>query len=348
MGDVSQPVRARGWVSRGAGGEWHMLTNEIENISESLEQVEAAYRTSLEQLPSAGEERLARRVQHYASAVRFGLADPDAMRCLHDLTKDLRTIPQPDSLLPKVLEGALSLTGADFGDIQILDPATGSLKIVTQAGFGPEFLDYFAVVDDNQSACGRAARQGAQIVVADVRTDPDFTPHREIADATGFRAVQSTPLVDYIGHLIGMVSTHYQRPHRPPDRDLRIMELYADFADEAVSRLLSASRDPDDPVGRALMTALLDPARIRETNVSVPFELWVMGQMAASLARRTRRPEPITSGPAIKTRITMRNRGSPCSTSDLARSPRARLRSTDASSTSRTKSARRWTACQAV
>ncbi len=145
-----------------------MLTNGIENISESLEQVEAAYRTSLEQLPSAGEERLARRVQHFASAVRFGLADPDAMRCLHDLTKDLRTIPRPDSLLPKVLEGALSLTGADFGNIQILDPATGSLKIVTQAGFGPEFLDYFAVVDDNQSACGRAARQGAQIVVADV------------------------------------------------------------------------------------------------------------------------------------------------------------------------------------
>src|SRR5258708_27533012 len=88
-----------------------MLTNGIENISESLEQVEATYRTSLEQLPSAGEERLARRVQHFASAVRFGLADPDAMRCLHDLTKDLRTIPRPDSLLPKVLEGALSLTG---------------------------------------------------------------------------------------------------------------------------------------------------------------------------------------------------------------------------------------------
>jgi hypothetical protein len=106
-----------------------------------------------------------------------------------------------------------------------------------------------------------------------------------------------------------MVSTCYQRPHRPPDRDLRIMELYADFAGEAVSRLLGASPDPGDPVGRALMTALLDPARVRETNVSVPFELWVMGQLAASLARRTRRLELITSGHTIQTQISARRGG---------------------------------------
>jgi len=68
---------------------------------------------------------------------------------------------------------------------------------------GPEFLDYFAVVEDVHSTCGRAARQGARTAVADVRADPGFTPHQEIAAAAGFRAVQSTPLVDYAGHLIG-------------------------------------------------------------------------------------------------------------------------------------------------
>jgi hypothetical protein len=47
--------------------------------------------------------------------------------------------------------------------------------------------------------------------------------------------VQSTPLVDYAGHLVGMVSTHFQRPHRPSDRGLRVMELFADFADEALT-----------------------------------------------------------------------------------------------------------------
>ena len=111
--------------------------------------------------------------------------------------------------------------------------------------------DYFAVVEDVHSTCGRAARQGAQTAVADIRADPGFTPHREIAAAAGFRAVQSTPLVDCAGHQIGMVSTHFRRPHRPSDRDLRIMELFADFAGEALTRHLGqvSAGDPPDLVG---------------------------------------------------------------------------------------------------
>jgi GAF domain-containing protein len=270
-----------------------MTTNGIENIPESLEQAQAAYRAALTGalgMRALGQNSPSWRAEHFAASVRFGLAEPDAMARLHGLTKDLRTIPQLSSLLPRVLDGLMSLTGADHGNIQLLDPTTGMLRLVTQAGFGPEFLDYFAVVGgENGSVCGRAARQCAQIVITDVRADPDFAPHREIAAASRFRGVQSTPLIDYAGHLIGMVSTHYQRPHRPSDRDLRLIELYADFAGEAVSRHLSASRDPGDPVGRAVVSALLDPARVREATVSVQFELWVMGQMAASLARRTER-----------------------------------------------------------
>ena len=276
-----------------------MMTNGIENIPESLEQAQAAYRASPSDalgMPAPGQNGqngASRRAEHFAASVRFGLAEPDAMARLHGLTKDLRTIPQLSSLLPRVLDGLMSLTGADHGNIQLLDPATGMMRLVTQAGFGPEFLDYFAVVGgEDGSVCGRAARQCAQTVITDVRADPDFAPHREIAAASGFRGVQSTPLVDYAGHLVGMVSTHYQRPHRPSDRDLRLIELYADFAGEAVSRHLGASRDPGDPVGRAVVSALLDPARVREPTVSVQFELWVMGQMAASLARRTERRAP--------------------------------------------------------
>jgi hypothetical protein len=264
-----------------------MSADGIQNLPDSPEQVEDCYRDRVT-MPPVGAQTLRRRAEHFASGARFGLREPGAMQRLHNATKDLRSVPRLSSLLPKVLEGALSLTGADFGNIQILDPATGSLKIVTHAGFSPEFLGYFAVVDDDHAACGRAARQGAQIVIADVHTDPGFAPHREIAAAAGFRAVQSTPLADYAGRLLGVVSTHFRRPHRPSERDLRIMELYGDFAGEAVTRHLgTSSQHPSDPISRALISALLDPARARQANVSVPFELWVMGQMTASFARRT-------------------------------------------------------------
>jgi GAF domain-containing protein len=271
-----------------------MLTTGIQNLPEPLAQAQAAYHDGTARLAPASADRLARRVEHFASSVQFVLDDPDAARRLHGLTKDLRTVPRLGTLLPQVLRGAMALVGGDFGNIQIVDPATGSLRLVTQAGFGPEFLDYFAVVEDVHSTCGRAARQGAQAAIADVRADPGFTPHREIAAAAGFRAVQSTPLVDYACHLIGMVSTHFQRPHSPSDRDLRIMELYADFAGEALTRHLGQVNggDPPDPVGRAMVSALLDPARVRGADMSVPFELWVMGRMTASFARRPGRHGP--------------------------------------------------------
>ena len=273
-----------------------MSTNEIRNLSDPLEETEAVYRDPVTQLPPADEGTLARRVDHLASSVHFGLHEPRGMRRLHKLTKDLGTISRLDSLLPAVLAGALSLMKADLGNIQIVDPAAGTLRIVTQAGFGPEFLEYFAVVGDGDgSACGRAATQCAQTVVADVRSDPGFAPHRDIAAASGFRGVQSTPLVDYAGHLIGMVSTHFRRPYRPADRELRIMEVYGDLAGEVVTRRLGISRQPDP--GDPLISALLNGGHARQASAPVPFELWVMGQMAASFTRRDGRSHPDNSHP---------------------------------------------------
>jgi GAF domain-containing protein len=126
--------------------------------------------------------------------------------------EDLADTARLDSLLPKILEGAMSLTSADFGDVQLFDPATGALRIVAHSGFDSEFLDYFSVVDDAGAACGRAAMNGGQVMIADVDEDPGYAPHRGIAAATGFRAVQSTPLTDGSGQLVGMVSTLFRRP----------------------------------------------------------------------------------------------------------------------------------------
>jgi len=71
--------------------------------------------------------------------------------------------------------------------------------------------------------------------MVDVNADAGFARHGDIAASAGVCAAQSTPLVEYAGRLIGMVSTHFRRPDHPSARDLRVMELYADFAGEAVS-----------------------------------------------------------------------------------------------------------------
>jgi GAF domain-containing protein len=67
--------------------------------------------------------------------------------------------------------------------------------------------------------------------------DPRWTeaPHRDIAAAAAFRAVQSTPLIERTGRLVGMVSTHYPRPYSPSERDLEIMKRYGELAGQAMA-----------------------------------------------------------------------------------------------------------------
>jgi hypothetical protein len=173
--------------------------------------------------------RLAHRVQP---------TGPQAAPVLHEAA---RAAPALGALLDEVLAFALTLLHAERGNVQLADPATGTLRIAAQRGFGPDFLEYFAAVTDDGSACGRAAQQHAQVVIADVTTDPGFAPHRDIALASGFYAVQSTPLVNRAGHLVGMLSTHYPRPTTPPHRDLQIISRFGAQAGESLSALLNGA-----------------------------------------------------------------------------------------------------------
>jgi GAF domain-containing protein len=168
-----------------------------------------------------------------ATRARWSLEDPAGARRVHEAAGALYDGAGPVTLPDRVLAGALALTGADRGNVQLISPRTGALRIVAQAGFGTEFLEYFAVVDDDESACGRAARQRAQTVVTDARTDPAFARHRHIAAASGFRAAWSVPLIDRDGRLHGVVSTHYPAPLEPTARDRLVLAHYAELAAQA-------------------------------------------------------------------------------------------------------------------
>jgi len=207
----------------------------------------------------------AERAEQFAARARFDLDEPRAARRLYAVAGELRGLSGRHVLFGKVLEGALSLGGADRGNLQLVNQTTGELQIVADHGFGPEFLEYFATVNDDRSACGRAAKHRAQTVIVDVMTDPGFAPHRTIATASGFRAVLSTPLIDRDGRLIGVVSTHYPRPYCPSGRDRQVMERYGQMAGWVMDE-----HSPSSPRGRtdswpvAVVEALRRAARAHD------------------------------------------------------------------------------------
>ena len=120
-----------------------------------------------------------------------------------------------DSLLWETLTAALQVTNSDLGNIQMVDE-NHVLRIRVQVGFQSEFLEFFSGVQEHEAACGTAAASRRTVVVEDVERSPIFagTPALKILLNAGVRAVQSTPMFDPAGELVGMVSTHFRKPRR--------------------------------------------------------------------------------------------------------------------------------------
>lgn len=202
---------------------------------ELLLRVERALRSSSTTLSRCGAPEAAARAEKWASWLQLVEDEPDAVERVFTSMNGSTPVDDP-SLLDRALEETISLVGASFGNIQLADSLNGTLRIAAQRGFDQDFLDYFAEVEDASSACGRAAEHRAQMVIPDVDRDDDFAPHREIAAASGFRAVQSTPIVSPSGRVLGILSTHFRRPYRPTRRQLRLVDWYAHRIGATLSR----------------------------------------------------------------------------------------------------------------
>lgn len=135
--------------------------------------------------------------------------------------------------ITQFLLSAVAATGAKFGNVQVFDSASGTLKIVAQHGFGSEFLTYFGVVTcDEASACAQALGRRRRMVVENVATDPIFEGQDSAAVMLRANAhsVQSTPLFGVSGDLLGVVSTHSDQPRTFSACELKSLDdLVAEF-----------------------------------------------------------------------------------------------------------------------
>lgn len=133
----------------------------------------------------------------------------------------------------------MRLHDAQFGNLQIFDESSGALIILAQKNFRKPFLDHFAVVRPTDgSACSRAIEGNNRVVIEDVFTDPVFEPHRHVAKEAGFQAVQSTPLRNGSGKLLGVLSTHFSMPRRFSDDEHMAADRHAVFVATSLERLL--------------------------------------------------------------------------------------------------------------
>jgi PAS domain S-box-containing protein len=170
------------------------------------------------------------------------------MKRLHELVSRLLRCSDLTTAMQEVLDATVSLVGADMGNVQLLNPQTGQLDMVAHRGLKHQLLDHFRDVSANVgTACQRTLQTRERVLVEDVERDLRYRPYLPTVRAAGYRAVQSTPVLGRTGKLLGILSTHYRKPHRPAARDLRMLDLYARQAADFIERMLvdQALRDAD-------------------------------------------------------------------------------------------------------
>ena len=169
------------------------------------------------------EARLFRLLEHSA-------ADLKAMRRLNEIGAVCAKGENDEAACLKViLNVGIEISGADKGNIQLVDEESGALRMATHSGFDDWFVDYFETAGDANSACGLALQSKQRVVVENITDSAIFVgkPSFSIMREADVLAVQSLPLVSSTGTVLGIISTHFSNPHRPSEQELRLMDLLA-------------------------------------------------------------------------------------------------------------------------
>ncbi len=150
-----------------------------------------------------------------------------ALTRMHNLSTKLMGASGLKPLLQEIMDAAVAIGGAERGTLQMVEGDT--LSIVAHHGHHRPFLDFFASAEKRASVCGEAMKSGQRAVVEDVECSPLFagTPSLKVLREAGVRAVQSTPLRDRQGALLGILTTQWSTPHVPDEHDLWRIDLLA-------------------------------------------------------------------------------------------------------------------------
>ncbi|NYT39368.1 GAF domain-containing protein [Sphingomonas sp. R-74633] len=151
-------------------------------------------------------------------------------------------------LCGKIVDAAISITGSQFGTMQMLAPSDepsgrgGHLQLLCSRGLPPEAVGFWKWVSPAaRSSCALALRSGERSVISDYEEWDEIAGTEDLIAFrnTGIRSAQTTPLLSREGNLLGMISTHWSKPHQPSERDLRMLDILARQAADLLERTIA-------------------------------------------------------------------------------------------------------------
>ena len=166
-------------------------------------------------------EKLAQQLRESETRIATDLRD---MTRLHEVSDQLmQEGGQIEKSLDKVIKAAVVISGANKGYLQFLNLATGTLMLAAQRRFHESSLKWLQQIEETSGL-----RSTRRMIIEDLRNDGKLSGQlcRGLLDA-GVQAIVATPLLSSTGNVLGTVSTLFDTPHHPDERELRVMDLLA-------------------------------------------------------------------------------------------------------------------------
>jgi PAS domain S-box-containing protein len=155
-------------------------------------------------------------------------SEVEALNILHMLSSQYVAKNDLPVIYQETLSGSIALTHADKGCLHLAEDGGSALKLAAHQGFAAAFTKCFDKVRLNG---------GERIIVEDVRTSPVFAgPQLQVLLEEGVASLQSMPLISGLGALIGVMTTFYGKRHEFTERELRMLDLLAREAADAIER----------------------------------------------------------------------------------------------------------------
>jgi two-component system CheB/CheR fusion protein len=174
-----------------------------------------------------------------APAHEAASADLKAMNSLHAASNLLIGAKDMQGVLQEILDAAVDLHTTDYGDVQLYEPTSRSLKIAVQRGFSREFSASWEALSFAGSSAPpvRALREQRSLSVEDLERDVAPAALREKWFDNGIRAMHCTPLIARSGELLGVLTVYFREQRRPDERATRVVELLVRQGADIIERI---------------------------------------------------------------------------------------------------------------
>lgn len=166
----------------------------------------------------------------------YGVSSPDRktelLQALHEVVESVNLTVDTDELFARMLEIAMSVTGADGGSLMLLEPETGMLSVRVAVGVEKELWPKIRV-RLGEGIAGRAAADARPIRLRGKADQKTFQIVRERFDVESALCV---PLV-HAGRVLGVLNLrHSTRPDAFSDDDLAFAEQLGRLDAEIIAR----------------------------------------------------------------------------------------------------------------